>query len=251
MNFESYMYMHLLQQPRLSREPCDLGLPQIPVTRRRENRVFDDVSKGFRPSVLVKWDIPPVAQELDLLLALPLDPPVSLPGPPFGVLPLQQHILQCAPACQKQNHIRHHDAMADAVFGLVRGPVNVAADDAIEIAKADDEAKRYTAFVDAFGVVGGPVGSSINQSIFEGTGRCRCRVLPHDSIGDARIDTQSTKERPCVLYTRGFGTEKHRETNDTKKRGEDVTKTTLAGSISNVSDGDGQYGGGGVWRHGE
>lgn len=41
-------------------------------------------------------------------------------------------------------------------------------------------------------------------------------VLPHDGIGDARIDAQSAEERPRVLYARGFGTEKHGETDDTK-----------------------------------
>jgi hypothetical protein len=41
-------------------------------------------------------------------------------------------------------------------------------------------------------------------------------VLPHDGIGDARIDTQSAEERSRVLDTRGFSAKKHREANDTE-----------------------------------
>ena len=70
-------------------------------------------------------------------------------------------MLQQTSESQKKDKVADNDAVADAVLGLVRGAVDVAADDAVEIAPADDEAKGDAALVDALSVVGGPGRESV------------------------------------------------------------------------------------------
>lgn len=61
--------------------------------------------------------------------------------------------------------------MPCAVAGLVFGAVDVAADDTVEVAPADDETEGDATFIDAFGVVGGPVSMSDGLQIQGGSGQ--------------------------------------------------------------------------------
>ena len=99
---------------------------------------------------------PRIPQLLHLLLRLPFGPIIPPATPPLLILPLQQKIHQHASAEQEDGQIGQHDAVALSVQGAGSRLVDVGGDDAVEVAPADDEAHRYTAFVYAFGVVGSP-----------------------------------------------------------------------------------------------
>ena len=57
---------------------------------------------------------------------------------------------------QEQYHVTHHRGVTRAIGGLVLCPIDVAADDAVEVAPADDEPKSYASFVHPFQVVACP-----------------------------------------------------------------------------------------------
>ena len=76
----------------------------------------------------------------------------------------------------------------------------------------------------------------------------RCLDLPHNGIGDAGVDTQCAEKGSGVLDGGRLGAEQHSEADYTKQGGKEIAKTTLAGAVGDVTDGDGQDGGGGVGR---
>ena len=171
---------------------------------------------------------------------------IPLPRPSLRVLSLQQRVLQQTSEGQEEDEVADNDAVADAVLGLVLGAVDVAADDAVEVAPANDEAEGDTALVDAFGVVGGPrIGST------DGTTELRRICLPHDGIGDTGIYAQCSEECSGVLDAGRFSAEEHGEADHAEEGGEEVTETTLAGAIGDITDGDGQDSSGSIRRNGE
>ena len=90
--------------------------------------------------------------------------------------------------------------------------VDIRANDAVEIAPADDESHCDAAFVDAFRVVGDP----------------------DDGIGDARVDAESAKEGARVADARVRSGDEHDEADHAEDRGEDVAEASLFGSIRDL-----------------
>lgn len=115
------------------------------------------------------------------MLRLTLRPVIPSASPPLPILLLQQQIHEHAPAEEEDDQVGQHDAVALAVQGAVFRLVDVGGDDAVEVAPADDEAHGDAAFVDAFGVVGGP----------------------DDDVGDAGVDSQGAKEGAGVSDSGG------------------------------------------------
>ncbi len=133
--------------------------PRIYHKTYRKSGLRGFVSKYLGPSSPYDcWDLPLVPQQLNLLLALPLHPPIPLTGRSLGILPLQQHILQRTSTRKEQDQVSHDDAVSDPIFGLVGGAVDVAADNTVEVTPANDETEGDATFVDTFGIVGGPAG---------------------------------------------------------------------------------------------
>lgn len=117
--------------------------------------------------------------------------------------------------------------MSLPVLWRILWAVDIAADNTVQISPSDDESQRDTTLVDTFGVVGDP----------------------GDGVGDARVDAQRAQESPGVLHTWRFGTEKHGEANYSKQGNSDIAQTSLAGLISNPTDGDGQESSCGIGRN--
>lgn len=99
---------------------------------------------------------PRIPQSFHLLLRLPLGPIIPPTSPPLRILLLQQRILQYAPPEQKDRQIAEDDAVSLPVQRCVFGLVDVRADDAIEIAPADDDAQGYAALINALSIIRRP-----------------------------------------------------------------------------------------------
>lgn len=172
---------------------------------------------------------PPIAQEFNFGFALPLDPIVSLASQPLRVLTPEQRLRDDAPAQQPKHQVRQHDAVSREETRGLLGKVDVAADDAVEVAPTDDEAQRDAALVHAFEVVG----------------------RPSDGVGDARVDSEGAEESACVLDAGSFGAQQHGESDDAEEGDEDVAEPASAGAIGDETDDDRQDGGCGVRGHAE
>ncbi len=99
---------------------------------------------------------PRIPHRLNLLLRLPLRPIIPPASPPLPIFIPQQHILQYTAAEEEDGQVGQDDAVTFSVLRRVFGLIDVGADDAVEVAPADDETHRYATLVDAFGVVGDP-----------------------------------------------------------------------------------------------
>ena len=90
--------------------------------------------------------------------------------------------------------------------------IDIRANNAVEIAPADDKSQCDTAFVDAFGIVGDP----------------------DDSVGDARVDTKGAKEGAGVADAGSWSGDEHGEADHAEDRGEDIAEASLFGSIGDL-----------------
>jgi len=154
---------------------------------------------------------------------------VSLAGQPLGVLLSQEQVLEHAAAEQRDDEVAQHRAVTRRVARGIRGAVDVAAHDPVQVSPPDDDPQRDPALVHALGVVRGP----------------------GDGVGDARVDAQGPEEGAGVPDPGAVATQEHRETDDAEHGDADVAEATLAGLVGDVTDGHGQDGGGCVRRHGE
>ena len=90
--------------------------------------------------------------------------------------------------------------------------IDVRANNAVEIAPADDESHSDTAFVDTFGVVGDP----------------------DDGVGDARVDAEGA-EKGAGVADAGVGSgDEHGEADHAEDGGEDIAEASLFGSIGDL-----------------
>lgn len=107
--------------------------------------------------------------------------------------------------------------------------VDIAADDTVEVAPANEEAKHNTSLVDAFDVVGDP-----------GNGE-----------GDAGVDAESAQKGADVLHGGLGGGHHHDETDDANNGADNVEDATLLDTVGPEADDDGHDGGQDVGRHAE
>ena len=102
--------------------------------------------------------------------------------------------------------------MSCPIFWRCLSLIDVRANNAVQVAPADDESHCDTAFVDAFGIIGNP----------------------DDGIGDARVDAEGTKEGPGVANTGVGSGDEHNEANHAEDGGENVAEASLFGSIGDL-----------------
>ena len=102
--------------------------------------------------------------------------------------------------------------MARFILWRCRSLIDIRANNAVEIAPADDEAHCDTTFVDTFGIVGNP----------------------HDGVGDAGVNAKGAEEGAGVADGGVGGSEQHGEADHAEDGGEDVAETSLFGSIGNL-----------------
>lgn len=172
---------------------------------------------------------PSIPKHFNLLLIQTLNPDITGARAPFGILPSQQHMLHGAAAQQEQDEICHDDAVAGTKGGLVLVAVDVATDNTVDVAPADDEAKGDAALVNALGVVGGP-----------GNG-----------VGDTGVDPQRAEKGAGVLHPGGCAAEQHREPHDPDQRHPHITQPALPRAVGQVTDEDGHDACDGVRGNGE
>ena len=91
--------------------------------------------------------------------------------------------------------------------------IDVRANNAVEIAPADDESHCDTTFVNAFGVVGDP----------------------DDGVGDARVDAEGAKEGAGIADAGIWSGDEHSEADHAENGGEDVAEASLFGSIGHLA----------------
>lgn len=121
--------------------------------------------------------LPLIAQQVDLRLALALDPDIPLPSSPLAILCLQSEMGSNTTTKQKERQVSQHDSMAELVSRSILRAVDVARHNAVQIAPADHEAQSDSALVHAFGIIG----------------------APGNRVGDAGVDAQSAEEGTCVF----------------------------------------------------
>ena len=102
--------------------------------------------------------------------------------------------------------------MARPILRRCLSLIDIRADNAVEIAPADDEAHCDTTFVDAFGVVGDP----------------------YDGVGDAGVDAKGTEEGAGIADAGVGGGDQHGEADHAEDGSEDVAETSLFGSIGDL-----------------
>ena len=148
--------------------------------------------------------------------------------------------MQHAAAEQKHGHVSDNDAVALAVQGRGAGLVYVCGDDAVEVAPADDEAHGDAAFVDAFGIVGGPdhgVGDAgvDAHGAEEGAGIADAGGAPEGNAGISLLFCGGSG------FDGGFWREggnapgyEHGKAGHAEERGEDVAEASLTCSIADV-----------------
>lgn len=138
-------------------------------------------------------------------------------------------MLHSAAAQQEEDEVGHDHAVAGTIGGLVLVAVDVATDNTIDVAPADDEAEGDAALVDALGVVGGP----------------------GDGVGDTGVDPQRAEKGAGVLHPGGCAAEQHREPHDPDQRHPHVAQPALPRAVGQVADEDGHDACDGVRRNGE
>ncbi|KAK5138961.1 hypothetical protein LTR04_004027, partial [Oleoguttula sp. CCFEE 6159] len=167
---------------------------------------------------------PLVSERVDVFLAQAHDPVVSLPSQTFTVLAPQCQVRRDTSNQQEQDQVCHDNSVAELVARLVHRPVDVAAHHTVKVAKPNDEAQSDTTLVGALGVVTGP----------------------GDRVGNARIDTQRSKERARVFDGGHLGAELHGETCDAQEADKNVAQATLPRLVCDPTDENGEYGGSSV-----
>ena len=102
--------------------------------------------------------------------------------------------------------------MSRLIFRRCLSLIDIRANNAVQVAPADDESHGDTAFVDAFGIVGDP----------------------DDSVGDARVDAEGAKEGAGVADGGGWSGDEHGEADHSEDGGEDIAEASLFGSIGDL-----------------
>ena len=130
----------------------------------------------------------------------------------LAILALQKYSHQDTSPKQEHRQIGQHYGMSCPIFWRCLSLIDVRANNAVEIAPADDESHCDTAFVDAFGIIGNP----------------------DDGVGDARVDAEGTKEGAGIANTGVGSGDEHNEANHAEDRGENVAEASLFGSIGDL-----------------
>lgn len=91
-----------------------------------------------------------VTQLIPLRVIEPFSPMVPFTAQPLSVFTSKQERLQDAAQEQKQGHVTKYGAVSWLVTGLILGAIDVATNNAIEVAPTDHEAKRDSTFVYAY-----------------------------------------------------------------------------------------------------
>jgi hypothetical protein len=99
---------------------------------------------------------PFVSHQINLLFTLSLNRSISFASAPLAVLVAQHDMRYDTTPKEEQRKVRQHDPVAKPVKRFVCCTVDVAGHDAVQVAPSNDESKRDTAFVHAFGVVCAP-----------------------------------------------------------------------------------------------
>lgn len=99
---------------------------------------------------------PFVSHQINLLFTLPLNRSISFASAPLTVLVAQHDMRYDTTPKEEQRKVRQNDAVAKPVKRFVCCAVDVASHDAVQVAPSNDESKRDTALVYAFGVVCAP-----------------------------------------------------------------------------------------------
>lgn len=139
-----------------------------------------------------------VAQCLNLLLRLALDPVVSLTVQPPLILSAEQRSHQDTTAKHADEHVANNGGVALQVARSVK--VDVAAHNTVNVAPSNDEAQHNTALVDTLDVVGDP-----------GNGD-----------GDTGIDAHCAQECASILHTRVGRRHQHDEAGNAHERDANV-----------------------------
>ena len=171
------------------------------------------------------WSL--VSKLLSLFLVHALNQVIPISCQSCRIFPAQEESHQTAATKEADNHVSHDCCVADGEFW--RLIEDVAANNAIEVTPANDESEHDTTLVDTLDIV----------------------AHPGDRVGDARIDTESSKERACIFDMWLLRGELHREPCNAEDGDANIAETPLLGSIGNETDGDGKDGGTCIWRHGQ
>lgn len=177
----------------------------------------------------IMCNIPLVTQQLDLRVALTLDPVVTLTKKPQFILSSEEELLQQTATEQEHTQVSQDRAMTWKEARRVFGTVNIAAHHSVEISPANNEAKSDSTFVDSFDVV----------------------TRPRDRIGDAGIDTQGGQERSRIRNTGPLASDQHGKANETQEGASDIAQPTLTRAVSKPANSDGQDGRRSIWRNGK
>ena len=102
--------------------------------------------------------------------------------------------------------------MSCPIFRRCLSLIDIRANNAVQVAPADDESHCDTTFVDAFGIVGDP----------------------DDSVGDARVDAKGAKESAGVADGGVGSGDEHGEADHSEDGGEDIAQASLFGSIGDL-----------------
>jgi hypothetical protein len=110
-----------------------------------------------RPTKMTRFNsLPFVSHQVNLLFALSLDSSIPFPGAALSVLVAQHDMRDDATSEEEQCKIRQNHAVPKPVERLVCCTVDIAGDNAVEIAPSNDKAKCDTTLIHAFGVVRAP-----------------------------------------------------------------------------------------------
>lgn len=121
-----------------------------------------------------------IAQCLNLLLRLALDPVVSLTVQSLLVLSAEQRSHQDAAAKHADEHVANDGGVALYVARSVE--VDVAAHNTVKVAPSNDEAQHDTALVDTLDIVGDP-GNCDGDTGVDAQGSQECASILHGGVG--------------------------------------------------------------------
>lgn len=114
-------------------------------------------SVSNRSTKMTSCNNPPfVAHQINLLFTLPLNGSISFSSAPLAVLVAQHDMRYDTTSEKEQSKVRQNNAVPKSVERFVCCAVDVAGDDAVQVAPSNDKAECDAALVYAFGVVCAP-----------------------------------------------------------------------------------------------
>lgn len=160
------------------------------------------------------WSL--VAELLDLILGLALDPVIALTLLAQPVLTLEHEVHEEGSAEKEQELVCKHNTVASPVARLLLRVVDIGGHNTIHVTPADNNTNHDTTLERSLDIV-------------------RC---PGQSVGDSGVDSCGAEESAGVLDLHIVGREQHGETDASNEGHEHVAVATPFRAIGNPSDDD-------------